>query len=114
MHVEYFPNHISVEVSLQVIDDIILILSHGQIGESRFKLKILGNFIDIAAEDRMTSSTSTFPYTADKCEKMLGLVRPLKGKIFFLYVPLETTSGLGQPPSGYLFCVLGRHLYQDG
>ncbi|KIM70734.1 hypothetical protein SCLCIDRAFT_100795, partial [Scleroderma citrinum Foug A] len=73
VHVEYFPNHITVEVPLHVLDDIILVLSHGQI-------------------DRMTSSTSTFPYTADKCEKMLGLLH----------------DNLGQPPSGYLFCVMAR------
>ncbi|KAL4079622.1 hypothetical protein J3A83DRAFT_4185593 [Scleroderma citrinum] len=71
LHVEYFPNHISVEVPLQVVDDIVLILSHGQV-------------------DRMTSSTSTFPYTADKCEKFLCLLRPLRG----------------QHPSGYLLCVI--------
>ncbi|KAL4072500.1 hypothetical protein V8B97DRAFT_1870364 [Scleroderma yunnanense] len=73
LHVEYFPNHISVEVPLQVVDDIVLILSHGQV-------------------DRMTSSTSTFPYTADKCEKFLCLLRPLRG----------------QHPSGYLLCVIAR------
>ena len=36
VHVEYFPNHITVEVPLHVLDDIILVLSHGQIGKSIF------------------------------------------------------------------------------
>ena len=42
MHVEYFPNHITVEVPLHVLDDIILVLSHGQIGKSIFDAEHLG------------------------------------------------------------------------
>lgn len=65
VHVEFFPMHMYAQVSPQVVDDLIGVMSHG-------------------AADRLTSRSSTFPYTAEKCSQLLQLLslqrgRPLDG-----------------------------------
>ncbi|OAX42603.1 hypothetical protein K503DRAFT_796989 [Rhizopogon vinicolor AM-OR11-026] len=54
VHVEFFPMHTQ-GVQPEVVDDLIGVMSHG-------------------AADRLTSRTSTFPYTAEKCTQLLQLV----------------------------------------
>ncbi|KAJ8590002.1 hypothetical protein M405DRAFT_881296 [Rhizopogon salebrosus TDB-379] len=65
VHVEFFPMHVYARVSPDILDNLISVLSHGMI-------------------DRMTSPTSTFPYTEEKCRHFLQVLslqrgRPLDG-----------------------------------
>ncbi|KAJ8585383.1 hypothetical protein M405DRAFT_825154, partial [Rhizopogon salebrosus TDB-379] len=55
VHVEFFPMHICAQVPSQVVDDLIGVMSHG-------------------AADRLTSRSSTFPYTAEKTSQLLQLL----------------------------------------
>jgi hypothetical protein len=54
-HVEYFPMHFDC-VTSERVDKLISVFSHGQ-------------------TDRMTSSTSTFPYDVDACMKFIRLLK---------------------------------------
>ncbi|KAF9225806.1 hypothetical protein BS17DRAFT_777724 [Gyrodon lividus] len=63
VHVEFFPMHHEpheLEFS-QIVDDLYNIISHGQ-------------------ADRLTSRTSTFPYTADTCRQFLKLLSKKRGQ----------------------------------
>ncbi|KAG2139477.1 hypothetical protein BD769DRAFT_1431984 [Suillus cothurnatus] len=61
VHVEFFPMHMAAEVSPQVVDALIGVMSHG-------------------AADRLTSRSSTFPYTAEKCNQLLQLLSLQRGR----------------------------------
>lgn len=61
VHVEFFPMHVYAQVSPQVVDDLIGVMSHG-------------------AADRLTSRSSTFPYTAEKCSQLLQLLSLQRGR----------------------------------
>lgn len=61
VHVEFFPMHMYRQVSPQVVDDLIGVMSHG-------------------AADRLTSRSSTFPYTAEKCSQLLQLLSLQRGR----------------------------------
>ncbi|KAG8216880.1 hypothetical protein J3R82DRAFT_7147 [Butyriboletus roseoflavus] len=63
VHVEFFPmHHDSHEQEFsQIADDLYNIISHGQ-------------------ADRLTSNTSTFPYTADTCRQFLKLLSRKRGQ----------------------------------
>lgn len=61
VHVEFFPMHMYAQVSPQVVDDLIGVMSHG-------------------AADRLTSRSSTFPYTAEKCSQLLQLLSLQRGR----------------------------------
>lgn len=61
VHVEFFPMHICTQVSPQVVDDLIGVMSHG-------------------AADRLTSRSSTFPYTAERCNQLLQLLSLQRGR----------------------------------
>ncbi|KAG2342276.1 hypothetical protein BDR05DRAFT_886483 [Suillus weaverae] len=63
VHVEFFPMHMHAQVSPQVIDDLIGVMSHGA-----------------AVEDRLTSRSSTFPYTAERCSQLLQLLSLQRGR----------------------------------
>jgi len=73
VHVESFPMHLGNRISPQVVTELIGVMSHGQ-------------------ADRMTSSASTFPYTAEKCKEFLCLLNPRQG----------------QPLDGYTLCFVAR------
>lgn len=53
-HLEYFPMHYD-GLSLETVDDLISVFAHGQ-------------------TDRMTSPTSTFPYSVDDCAKFVQIL----------------------------------------
>ncbi|KAG1902152.1 uncharacterized protein F5891DRAFT_1024977 [Suillus fuscotomentosus] len=61
VHVEFFPMHIYTQLSPQMVDDLIGVMSHG-------------------AADRMTSRSSTFPYTAERCSQLLQLLSLQRGR----------------------------------
>ncbi|KAI9569947.1 hypothetical protein HD554DRAFT_2313291 [Boletus coccyginus] len=62
VHVEFFPmHHVHEQQFLPLVDDICNIISHGQ-------------------ADRLTSSTSTFPYTADRCRDFLETLSRKRGQ----------------------------------
>ncbi|KAG1786873.1 uncharacterized protein HD556DRAFT_1247696 [Suillus plorans] len=61
VHVEFFPMHIYAQLPPQMVDDLIGVMSHG-------------------AADRMTSRSSTFPYTAERCSQMLQLLSLQRGR----------------------------------
>jgi len=59
-HVEYFPMHSNC-VSSDLVEELVSVFSHGQ-------------------TDRMTSSTSTFPYDVDTCIKFIQLLNDAQGR----------------------------------
>ncbi|KAF8137515.1 hypothetical protein EV363DRAFT_1318186 [Boletus edulis] len=64
VHVEFFPMHHVHEQQLEfskMVDDLCNVISHGQ-------------------ADRLTSKTSTFPYTADTCRQFLELLSRKRGQ----------------------------------
>ncbi|KAH7922766.1 hypothetical protein BV22DRAFT_1069923 [Leucogyrophana mollusca] len=61
VHVELFPMHLGTRLSPRIVEDLIGVISHGQ-------------------ADRMTSPTSTFPYTVDQCSKFLNLLNLRRGQ----------------------------------
>lgn len=68
-HVEFFPYRPIAEPARQ---EFVACLRHGQLGMSSAGNKWAD--IDLVRSDQMTSLSSTFPYTADQCEKFLKLV----------------------------------------
>ncbi|KAF9236645.1 hypothetical protein BU15DRAFT_76745 [Melanogaster broomeanus] len=75
VHVEYFPMHHEPHDQglSQIVDDLYNIISHGQ-------------------ADRLTSRTSTFPYTADTCKRFLRIL----------------SRKSGQSVDGYTLCYAAR------
>ncbi|KAF9236650.1 hypothetical protein BU15DRAFT_76749 [Melanogaster broomeanus] len=75
VHVEFFPMHHEPHVQglSHIVDDLSNIISHGQ-------------------ADRLTSRTSTFPYTAETCEQFLRLL----------------SRKSGQPIDGHTLCYAAR------
>ncbi|KAG2136726.1 hypothetical protein DEU56DRAFT_805603 [Suillus clintonianus] len=61
VHVEFFPMHMHAQISPKVVDDLIGVMSHG-------------------AADRLTSRSSTFPYTAERCSQLLELLSLQRGR----------------------------------
>jgi hypothetical protein len=62
VHLEFFPMHHEHDQELsQILEELINIISHGQ-------------------ADRLTSRTSTFPYTADTCKHFLRLLSRKSGQ----------------------------------
>ncbi|KAG2154281.1 uncharacterized protein EDB93DRAFT_193700 [Suillus bovinus] len=52
VHVEFFPMHVCTQMTPLILDNLISVICHGM-------------------TDRMTSRTSTFPYTEEKCDQLL-------------------------------------------
>ncbi|KIJ11744.1 hypothetical protein PAXINDRAFT_15450 [Paxillus involutus ATCC 200175] len=66
VHVEFFPmHHESHEEFSQIVEDLCNIISHGQAGKRKH---------------RLTSRTSTFPYTAETCKQFLKLLARKRGQ----------------------------------
>ncbi|EGN92905.1 hypothetical protein SERLA73DRAFT_156742 [Serpula lacrymans var. lacrymans S7.3] len=59
-HVEFFPMHLESRLPKEIVDSIIDVFSHGQ-------------------ADRMSSDSSTFPYTTDQCAQLLVLLNSRQG-----------------------------------
>ncbi|KAH7904892.1 hypothetical protein BJ138DRAFT_852335 [Hygrophoropsis aurantiaca] len=92
VHVESFPMHLGNRISPQVVTELIGVMSHGQAGEFSLSLSCLNSTRRKSNVDRMTSSASTFPYTAEKCKEFLCLLNPRQG----------------QPLDGYTLCFVAR------
>lgn len=81
VHVEYFPMHhesYQLEFS-QIVDDLYDIISHGQAGKSTSGPHSYVKLADPRTTDRLTSKTSTFPYTAETCRHFLKLLSRKRG-----------------------------------
>lgn len=73
VHVEFFPMHVCSQMTPLILDSLISVICHGM-------------------TDRMTSRTSTFPYTEEKCDQLLrGL-----------------SLRRGEPLDGYTLCFVAR------
>jgi len=66
IHVDFFCVHLAPEIPPIVRDDLISVLMHAQ-------------------GDHMTSSTSTFPYSYDKCESFIQLLQRHRGPVLDAY-----------------------------
>jgi hypothetical protein len=73
VHVEFFPMHICAQVTPLILDNLISVICHGM-------------------TDRMTSRTSTFPYTEEKCDQLLRALSLRRG----------------EPLDGYTLCFVAR------
>ncbi|KAG1753639.1 uncharacterized protein EDB91DRAFT_1242618 [Suillus paluster] len=94
VHVEFFPMHICAQVSPQVVDDLIGVMSHG-------------------AADRLTSRSSTFPYTAERCSQLLQLLSLQRGESIIFSVPnsLSETPAKVEPLMDTHYALLVARLW---
>lgn len=61
VHVEFFPMHVCAQMTPLILDNLISVICHGM-------------------TDRMTSRTSTFPYTEEKCDQLLRALSLRRGE----------------------------------
>lgn len=61
VHVEFFPMHICAQMTPLIVENLISVMCHGMI-------------------DRMTSRTSTFPYTEERCGQLLQALSLRRGE----------------------------------
>ncbi|KAG1823471.1 uncharacterized protein BJ212DRAFT_1476352 [Suillus subaureus] len=73
VHVEFFPMHVCAQMTPLILDNLISVICHGM-------------------TDRMTSRTSTFPYTEEKCDQLLRALSLRRG----------------EPLDGYTLCFVAR------
>ncbi|KAG2134856.1 hypothetical protein DEU56DRAFT_809046 [Suillus clintonianus] len=73
VHVEFFPMHVCGQMAPLIVDNLISVICHGM-------------------TDRMTSRTSTFPYTEEKCGQLLQAL----------------SFRRGQPLDGHTLCFVAR------
>jgi hypothetical protein len=71
-HVEFYPSHAGIPTN-GVVDNVLNTLAHAQ-------------------GDALTSSVSTFPYSAEECARFAKLIRPYQGKEI----------------DGHIICVIAR------
>ncbi|KAG1902145.1 uncharacterized protein F5891DRAFT_1024927 [Suillus fuscotomentosus] len=61
VHVEFFPMHVCAQMTPLILDNLISVICHGM-------------------TDRMTSRSSTFPYTEEKCDQLLRALSLRQGE----------------------------------
>lgn len=61
VHIEFFPMHVCAQMTPLILDNLISVICHGM-------------------TDRMTSRTSTFPYTEGKCDQLLRTLSLRRGE----------------------------------
>ncbi|OJA17677.1 hypothetical protein AZE42_03021 [Rhizopogon vesiculosus] len=90
VHVEFFPMHVHAQMAPDILDNLISVISHGMI-------------------DRMTSRTSTFPYTEGKCNQFLqalSLHRGMEATVTKEFHVLTIMKG--KPLDGHTLCFVAR------
>lgn len=102
---EFFPYRPIAEPARQ---EFVACLRHGQLGMS--SIDGSETVSDVIRSDQMTSLSSTFPYTADQCEKFLKIVAvPGKSPAPFLRISFSHVFLSEKEASNpYMTCIVAR------